>query len=72
MTLEQWIQKHITEPAAFNRRMQALNDDWYAAGKYERFGCDAFGDSFVLVSSEADDKRFETEADYRNFRGVQS
>lgn len=69
LSFEEWKRIHITEPAAFNRRMEALNKKWYDEGKYEKWGCDAFGVSFVLVSSEADDKRFETEADYQHSKG---
>lgn len=59
----------ILEQASFNRQMQKLNDDWYAAGKYERFGCDAFGNSFVLMDSEEDDSRFEQRVEWAQYRG---
>ena len=56
--------ERILEQAAFNRRMQKLNDDWYAAGKYDKWGCDAFGESFVLGDSEQDDRRFEQQVEW--------
>lgn len=61
--------ERILEQAAFNRQMQKLNDDWYAAGKYEKWGCDAFGNSFVLADSEEDDRAFECMVEWAQYYG---
>ncbi len=61
-------ERFMGEPDFLAELKRAINDVWYELGLYAKRGCDAYGRTYVLVDSAADDAA--TEARWQVARGV--